>query len=526
MTLQLADRYAGTVGLARLALRRDRILVGSWLVAVTLVVYASAAATASLYPSTADRVAAAQAINHNAAIVALYGPINDVESLGELAMTKLTVLYAAILAVLFVVLVRRHTRGEEESGRAELVAGTAVGRDAILASALLVGGAVSALAGGLAALADLAGGLPVMGSIGFGASWAGVSLVSVGLTAVACQLSASARTCGGIAATMIATLYVLRAVGDIGPSLLSWASPFGWSTRLSPWSDPRWWVLGLYAALAASTMVTAQVLRARRDLGAGLFPARPGPAHGSPRMSDTYGLAWRLLRPALLGWTLATAALGAVLGAIAPAVGDLLDSDTGRHLLETLGGVGALEDALLSAVLSLAAVLDTCFGITVLARSSADEHDGRTEQVLATTATRGDAIAASLLVAVVGSAWLLAVTGLATGLGLGRDVPALVGAALAGAPAVWVVLGLTALLYSYRSTWVVLGWVSLAACFLVGQLGDLLRLPTWVRELSPYAHIPAMPVERFDPLSAATMTIVAGVLLSAAWWQFRRRDIG
>ncbi len=108
-----------------------------------LIVYASAAATGTLYESTADQVDAARAINDNPAVVALYGPILDVHSLGELAMTKVTVLYAVILALMFVVVVRRHTRSEEESGHAELLAGTAIGRDALLAAALVEGVALS-----------------------------------------------------------------------------------------------------------------------------------------------------------------------------------------------------------------------------------------------------------------------------------------------------------------------------------------------------------------------------------------------
>ena len=119
--------YAGTALLTRAALRRDRLLASIWIALLTVVAYASAAATASLYPTVADQVAAARAINASPAVVALYGPILDERSLGELAMTKMTVLYAVFVALLLVVVVRRHTRGDEESGRAELVAGTAVG---------------------------------------------------------------------------------------------------------------------------------------------------------------------------------------------------------------------------------------------------------------------------------------------------------------------------------------------------------------------------------------------------------------
>ncbi|MCW2787274.1 MAG: hypothetical protein JWP74_3791, partial [Marmoricola sp.] len=89
-----AGRLVGTTVLARAALRRDRALAPTWIGVLLLGCYASAAATPSLYSSTAERVAAARAVNDTPAVVALYGPILDVHSSGELAMTKMTVLYA------------------------------------------------------------------------------------------------------------------------------------------------------------------------------------------------------------------------------------------------------------------------------------------------------------------------------------------------------------------------------------------------------------------------------------------------
>ena len=119
------------------------------------------------------------------------------------------------------------------------------------AAAIIFGVGVSLVLGLLAAGANVVGGLPVVGSIAFGASWAGVGLVATGLTAVACQLSPSARTCAAIASSAIGALFVLRAVGDTTEaSWLSWLSPFGWNTQLRAYGDTRWWVLLLYVGLA------------------------------------------------------------------------------------------------------------------------------------------------------------------------------------------------------------------------------------------------------------------------------------
>src|SRR4029079_9096528 len=111
----------------------------AWTAALTLLCYASAAATDSLYTTVADQVRAAESINASSALVALYGPILDVHSLGELAMTKTTVTYAVLVMALTIVLVRRHTRVEEESGRAELVGGLAIDPREPLVSGILLG---------------------------------------------------------------------------------------------------------------------------------------------------------------------------------------------------------------------------------------------------------------------------------------------------------------------------------------------------------------------------------------------------
>jgi ABC-2 type transport system permease protein len=501
--------WARTGLLARTALRRDRRLAGVWCLVLVGVCYASAAATEALYPTVAERVSAANAIDASPAVVALYGPIIDVRSLGELSMAKLTVLYAVFVALLFMVLVRRHTRTEEENGQAELLGGTAVGRGAPLAAAVVESASIALALGLLAGLADIAGGLPVGGSLVFGASWTGIGLVATGLTAVACQLSASSRTCAAIAGGALGALYLVRAVGDTTVPWLSWLSPFGWSTKLHAWSDTRWWVLLLHVAAAGTLVALAQVLRSRRDLGAGMLAPRPGPATGSPRLADVVSLSIRLHTPMVLVWTVAIGVVGVVLGSIAPNIGSMLDSPAARDMMQRLGGRGALEDALIAAELSMLAVVVSCFAISVVAHGGSDERDGRTEQVLATATSRSRALAATLLVALLGETF-------------GRIVPG----ALAQAPAVWVVTAIAVAAYTVKSRWAALGWAFLVAFLTFGQLGELLRLPRWAIDLSPYVHVPKMPVEHFAAGPSLALTGLAVALLAAAWWRYRTRDIG
>jgi len=407
--------------LIRLALRRDRVMVPVWYAVLVLVCYASAASTTALYATEAARVRAAEAINASPGLVAMYGPILDVRSTGELAMTKMTVLYAVLVAVMVLLVVRRHTRLDEEGGQAELMAGAAMTAVAPLWSAVIVGIGVSLVLGLLAAGANAAGGLPVLGSLAFGATWAGVGVVGTGLTAVACQLSPSARTCAAIASTAIGALFVLRAVGDTtDASWLSWITPFGWNTQARAYGETRWWVLLLYAALAGGLVVVAGGLRSRRDLGAGIIEPRPGPATGSPRLATAVALNLRVHTPMLVGWTAATAVMGLVFGAISPTF-DAFDSEGIRDMLTRIGGEGAFRDTLLGAVISVIAVVVTCFAVAVVAHGGSDEHAGRTEEVLATATSRSQAFVATAIVALAGATWLLLVAGVTLAVGVGGD---------------------------------------------------------------------------------------------------------
>ncbi|MGA8245430.1 MAG: ABC transporter permease [Nocardioides sp.] len=520
----------GLTGLTRFSLRRSRLLVLVWTAVLVLVAFASAAASKTLYASGADVVAAARALNSSPALVALYGPILDEHSLGELSMTKMTVTYATFLMAFAVTLVRRHTRVEEESGRAELLGGLAVAQSTPLVSAVLLAVLGSGLISLLAALADIAGGLPVAGSLWFGASWLGLGLVGTGIGAVAAQLSASARTSGTISAGTIAVLFVLRAVGDTtSASWLSWLSPLGWSTQLRAWSHPRGWVLLLDLGLAVVLVAVAVLLRRRRDLGSGLLPERPGPATGSPRLADALALNVRVHATSLAVWTVACAVMGALLAAIVPNIGSLIDSAGARAMFERLGGVGALQQTLVAALVSVGAVVISCFAVGVIAHGGGEEHDGRTEEVLATATERSAAFLAVGVVAIAGIGWLLLVTGLSMAVGASGSQVSFGGtlaAALVQLPAVGVVAGLALCALAEGSRYAALGWAFVVGFFLVGPVAEMLNLPGWVAGLSPYSHVSKVPAESFSWTPELVLTAIAVALVAAAWWRYRERDIG
>jgi len=279
------NALAGTGALVRLALRRDRIMLPVWLAVFVLMAVSAAAGTIALYPTAGSWVGPAETWNHSQSLVALYGRVYDSTSVGSLALVKPLGTMAALLAVFAIILVVRHTRTEEETGRLEVLGATVVGRHAPLTAALLVGVGANLVLGVLAALGMISTGLPADGSFAFGLAWAGVGIAFAAIAAVVAQLTRSARTATGIGVAVLGVVYVLRAVGDTvevtGPSWLTWLSPIGWAQQFRPYAGNRWWVLLIVVGFAVVAAAAADILVARRDLGAGLVPDRAGPATGA-----------------------------------------------------------------------------------------------------------------------------------------------------------------------------------------------------------------------------------------------------
>src|SRR6201991_2809440 len=128
---------AGLAELLRLALRRDRIMIPAWVLALALAVLVTATSYADLYATEASRREVVRTLGTTPATLALYGRIYA-DSVGGLVGWRLGGLAVALAGLMTILLVVRHTPGDEEAGRTELVGAGAVSRHAPLAAALLV----------------------------------------------------------------------------------------------------------------------------------------------------------------------------------------------------------------------------------------------------------------------------------------------------------------------------------------------------------------------------------------------------
>jgi ABC-2 type transport system permease protein len=530
-----ANELAGTWHLIRLALRRDRVILPIWIVLLSIVPASTVSAYDQYYPTAADKAALTVGAAANPSFAVLYGPAFDLTTPGGFIAWRMAGFTALLVGLMVVFTVTRHTRAEEDTGRAELLSAGVVGRYAGLTAAITVAGGASVLIGLIEAL-SMSATLPSAGSWAFGGSIALVGLVFTAIAAVSAQLAEYSRTANGIGTAAVGVAFLLRAAGDstVDVRWLSWLSPIGWVQQARPFAGERWWVLLLQVATALVIGALAYFLLPRRDVGVGFIPPRPGPAEADASLRTPFALAWRLHRGPLFGWTVGFAVCGAVFGSIASGVGGLVGSNPQlREAFEQLGGTQGLTQAFLAAMAGFFTMVASLYGIQAALRLRSEETAFRLEPLLGTDVGRLRLAASHLVFAFLGTAGLLLVGGVLLGLSNGLragDVGGSIADMLAGMlvqlPAAWLIIALTVAIFGLLPKFSTAAWAVGSLALLISMFGPFLGLPQVVLDVSPFQHPPKVPGQAFTATPIVWLMAIAVVALAAGLVGWRRRDVG
>jgi ABC-2 type transport system permease protein len=527
----------GLGALVRLALRRNRWFYLAWVLGLSVVVPATAAA----YETVVGDLAGGGVLDVMAAnptMRGMLGPPTDLTTPGGFTVWRVGTFAATVAGVMAVLGVVRVTRADEEEGRTELVRSGVVGRHAPLTAGVVVGLLACAVLGLLVAVGITAVGEPVVGSVAFGLGVGLVASVFVGVGAVAAQVTSSSRGARGLGLAVLGAAYLLRAVADAAADDsavrgLAWASPVQWMALARPYADERWAVLLLPAALAVLLVGAAFALESRRDHGAGLWAVRSGRVRARESLLSTGGLAWRLQRGAVVGWLVGLSVFALGMGSLSGTFDRMLEDLPQLEMVFRRLGQGAdqLVDAFFVAMLAIVAVLVAVLAVQLWQRLATEESRGHAELLLSTATSRTRLALSHLALAVLASTALFALFGalLALPEALSRGEAAVlvdsVGAALALAPGGLLVLGVAVLLHGWvpRLAWLV--WVVVAWSLFLVWVGSVLGLPDWLVSLTPWHVLPALPV---DPMEWAPVLLTTGAALALmvlGVWGYRRRDL-
>ncbi|MEV6191126.1 ABC transporter permease [Streptomyces sp. NPDC051920] len=535
MTATTAGTYAARVGgsrplagtgtLLRFALRRDRVMMPLWIGVTALMVLSLPASLESVYSTPAERAALARQMLANNSLRATYGPVFG-DSLGGLTAWRIGVYAGILAAVMSLVVVVRHTRDEEESGRQELVSAAMVGRRAPLTAALLA----ALFANGVLALLVTVGlaGQGAAGALALGLAIGATGMVFATMAAIVAQLTESGRLAKGLTGGLIGAAFVLRAAGDSatddGSSVLTWLSPVGWLENVRAFADERWWVLLLFAAAVAAQGAAAYALAGRRDVGMSFLPTRPGPAAG--RLGTAGALAWRLQRGAVLGWSLGFLAAGAAFGGITKGAADLVGENAKtREIIERMGGQAGITDAFLAAMVNMLGMVAALYIVASVLRLHGEETSQRAEPLLASAVGRLRWAGGHLVLAFGGTVLIMLLGGLGLALGYGAESGAILGACLVQVPAIWTLGGLAVLLYGLSPRVAPGAWAAAGLALVLGWIGPALKIPQAVMNLSPFGHLPKLPGGTMTWTPVLVLTAIAAALTAAGLACLRRRDL-
>ncbi|WP_457099452.1 ABC transporter permease [Microbacterium sp. P5_E9] len=518
----------GLLPLLRQRMRRDWKQLLIWTIGTGFFAYAAYAGVSQSYGELQERQALLVTVMANPVILLFRGLPSGAEQ-GQLMVFLIFPWLAMLAAFMSTFLAVRHTRMDEEQGRAELVSATPAGRTTPVVATVIHGLIANFVLAVFVTLGFLATGLEmteanVAGAkvAGFAVGAVGVAFLGVGL--IAGQIMRTSRGANSLAVWTLVITFLFCGIGNalgtpsddlqrMESSWLTWLSPFGWGENTRAYADNNLWpgVLALVFGLILAGVAIA--LQSARDLGEGFVPERLGRAEAGPLLSTPTGLVWRLTWGTILGWTIG----GLLTGMLSTSLASVVDQVSGDNpaivnILEKIGGSnGSLEQATVSVFFLMLGIFAACAAVQIVIRARQEEAHGTAEPVLSAAVGRVRWLVDYLVVAFIAMVLVVVAGVVGATLGLasvdgGSDLmETILVTAFGQLAAASVFLVLTALVFvlAPRAT-IAVGWTLIAVGSIFGLFGPLFGFPDWMAKLSP--------------LEAAPKVTMDGVELNGLWW--------
>jgi ABC-2 type transport system permease protein len=486
----------------------------------------------------------AESLGTNVGIEALLGVAHHIETVAGYVTWNFLCLIAAGEAVWALLIATKTFRGEEDSGRWELLlAGQTTARRAA-ANALAGLGSGLVIVYVLIALAVL--GIGRLHGANFTASaslFFALALIAgaaefLAVGALASQLMPVRSRAAGLSAAIFGVFYMARLTADTTNAhwLLN-VSPLGWIEKLQPMynSQPVWLLpIGIFIlALSGLTVFLA----GRRDLGAGIFADKDTAKPHTWLLRTPFRAAIRLTRTATLAWLAAIGLAAFVYGQLAKGavVKALGQSTAAEHALNRLAQTSRAQAVSTSAFLGitffLIMILAMFYAASAVGRMREDEAEGYLDNFLVRPVSRIRWLSGRVLlvVAVIVLAGLL--SSLATWAGqasqhAGVSLHALL---LAGANAmtpVLLILGIGAFAFGALPRLAgALTYGAIAWSFLVIMLSSGLNLNHWLLDTSILHHVAFAPAVNANWGADTVLVVIGLVLCLAGALRFNTRDL-
>ncbi len=529
------NHFAGTGKLLKFYLRRDRIVLPTWILLPIILIMGQM----SFVKALPDWQVLITELSASPLTASMLGPIVPLSIEGAilwrgLLQASIAVMFGAALTMI------RHTRTEEESGRNEWILGRPVGRYANLSAALILSCGGSLLAGLLTAAVLLGNGLAGNGSLLAGLTLTASGCIFAGIGGLCAQIFEHSGSARGGVFSVYGLSMIAMVLNNMGGGSTGWAllAPEAWFRITVPFGENHAWKLLVFILLSALPMILSYMMLVRRNMGAGLIPQKEGSADASPRLNSSLALAWRQYKGSILIWAIGMAYLGGIMGAGTPNISGAISSTFAQMNTSWAPAMAKLGNqegfiAILIYILGLMAGLSV-FAITAVQRLGKEEKEHYAEMVLSRPVNRVKWMGSYLMVAFIGSALILLVLGLTSGLGWSIAAgefsyfPRVLGMSLSKIPSVWTIIGIAAMLYGWLPRIAsVLNWFILGVFIFIEMLWEV-GIAGWsAMQWTPfaYAHY-SIPINELRVMPLIVLTVIAAALTWLGFIGFRSRSIG
>lgn len=522
----------GARPLLRTTMRHDGRSFAPWVVVATLLSASSVLVYQWVFPTEQARQALALAVGANPALAIIFGPAYDLTTADGFNAWRALAIGGFLTGLGAVFAVIKATRGQEDSGQAELLASGVLGRSSRLFTGVALALIGSLVVGLVAALVTILCGGDPQASLLLGATFTATGWMGAGIAAVAAQIAADARTATSVAVSVLGTLFMLRGFlyAVQAPAWTAWLNPLSWMTETRPAAGNIWWPLLLAVALTLVLLAAAFALEGGRDFGQGKITPGPGPDRG--KVLGTMRLAMRLNKGSFVTWCIAFVALGFVFGFLATSLPDILASNPAVQGVLAAGAVthDAIAGAFLVTILSMVGIIASIFGVQTMIRVRSEEMEDRVEPIMATATARPRYFGSNVVLAFVGSAIFVLIAGTiiswqASTSDLGVSFSDGFTQAAVIIPAVWTVIAFSAAITGARPKVMLAAWGGVLISFALTLLGPTFGLDDWVLGISPFWHVPHTAAAEIDWTGLLWISLFTLGLLVVGTAGFRKRDL-
>lgn len=523
--------FTGTIRLFLFTLRRERVHGIVWLLSLMFTTVSVALTFEHLY-DTETEIEALKQIILNPAITAMVGqPYGINHYATDTMMAHQMLLFTMIaVAIMNILLVARHTRADEQSGRLEHIIALPVGRIAGTLALTLYVIIINLFVTVSNALSLMAIGLEGVGSFSYGLALGTTGVFFASITALFAQFTSTSQATTGLSLFVLIGSYMLRAIGDMEAEILSKFSPFGLllmsEVYVNNYLSPFFILLGIAVLL----LVIVFFLQANREIGEGLIQVRSRKVR-QKSLSNTFQFVLRLQLSLIIAWAIGLYVLGASYGSM---LGDMETFLEGLSMIEKMlpdDGDGTLTEQFLGMLMSVMALIGVVPSIIIVQRLYAEEDKNQMEILLTTGTSRIKVMSHYLLVAFITSIVMLVMT--VIGLYsvsifvMDEAIPFQIYLeySLGYLLAIWVTISLATFLIGIAPKWRNVIWIYIVYSFVVIYLGDLLELPNWLKKLTSYGYTISFPLDSSDWLTFLGLIIVSCAFIVLGIKAYQSRDL-